>query len=847
MPYIGKSPSAVGVRNRFYFTASGGETSLSGSDDNGKTLVFSDASYVDVILNGGNLVSGTDYTATPSTNTISGLTALVANDIVEIIAYDVFSVSDTVSAASGGTFQSNVNFDSGIDVTGNVTVTGTVDGRDVATDGTKLDGIEASADVTDATNVAAAGALMATGGSVTGDVSFGDDDQAIFGAGSDLIIKSDGANALIQGAGTTYIRGSTLILSANGGAGGFETGIRINEVSAETSQVELYYDNSLKLETVSGGIDVTGTAVTDGLTVAGNVSVDGGTIKLDGNYPVGTSNVALGNQALDDGSLSGTDLVAVGTLSLSNNTSGAGNVGIGSLAMIANTTGNYNTAVGSGQDGFVQGALGLNTSGSSNTAIGYQSLRSNTTASDNTAVGYQALYANTDGQYNTAVGSLALDANTSSDYNTAVGYASLGNSTGDSNTAIGYAAMSLNTTGTTNVAVGRQALRSNTTASNNTAVGHLALYSNQTGSHNVAIGTEAAYSSTSTYVTAVGRQAGYNTTTGNICAVGYQAGLSNTTGTANTAVGRYRPLYYNTTGSSNTAIGDQALFNNTTAASNTAVGYQAGYSNTTGHSNTVVGFRAGNSATTGNGSTLIGSYAGYNLTTAAHSNTFVGTGGWATNGAGYDVTTGTRNTIIGGYTGNQGGLDIRTANNYIVLSDGDGNPRVYINGEGKMQVGYPLNTFTSFNCRAHTAYAYAANFQVRTNGYGIYLRNASDTVVGTIIMNASSTNFNTTSDYRLKENVVDLTGAADRVQQLNPSRFNFIEEPDNTVDGFLAHEVANIVPEAVTGEKDAVDDDGNIVAQAIDQSKLVPLLTAALQEALTKIDALEARIAALES
>jgi hypothetical protein len=215
--------------------------------------------------------------------------------------------------------------------------------------------------------------------------------------------------------------------------------------------------------------------------------------------------------------------------------------------------------------------------------------------------------------------------------------------------------------------------------------------------------------------------------------------------------------------------------------------------------------------------------------------------------AGYYVTTGSKNTIVGVYNGNQGGLDIRTSNNHIVLSDGDGNPRVYINNEGKMQVGYPLNLFTSFNCRAHSTFAYAANFQVRTNGYGIYLRNASDTVVGTIIMNASSTNYNTTSDYRLKENVVDLTGAADRVQQLNPSQFNFIAEPDNTVDGFLAHEVADIVPEAVTGEKDAVDDDGNIVAQAIDQSKLVPLLTAALQQALTKIDQLETRIEALEA
>jgi hypothetical protein len=107
--------------------------------------------------------------------------------------------------------------------------------------------------------------------------------------------------------------------------------------------------------------------------------------------------------------------------------------------------------------------------------------------------------------------------------------------------------------------------------------------------------------------------------------------------------------------------------------------------------------------------------------------------------------------------------------------------------------------------------------------------------------------FNTSSDYRLKENVVAMTGATDRLKQLNPSRFNFIADADTTVDGFLAHEVQAVVPEAITGTKDAVDADGNPVYQGIDQSKLVPLLTAALQEALTKIDALEARITALES
>ena len=112
--------------------------------------------------------------------------------------------------------------------------------------------------------------------------------------------------------------------------------------------------------------------------------------------------------------------------------------------------------------------------------------------------------------------------------------------------------------------------------------------------------------------------------------------------------------------------------------------------------------------------------------------------------------------------------------------------------------------------------------------------------VGTISTNGSSTSFNTSSDYRLKENVSYNFDATTRLKQLKPARFNFIADAETTLDGFLAHEVADVVPEAITGEKDAVDDDGNIVPQSIDQSKLVPLLVKTIQE-------LEARIATLES
>ena len=182
--------------------------------------------------------------------------------------------------------------------------------------------------------------------------------------------------------------------------------------------------------------------------------------------------------------------------------------------------------------------------------------------------------------------------------------------------------------------------------------------------------------------------------------------------------------------------------------------------------------------------------------------------------------------------------------------------------------------------------------------------------MGSITTSGSSTAYNLTSDHRLKENVTDVTDGITRVKQLAPKRFNFIADADTTVDGFLAHEAQAVVPEAVTGAKDAmrdeeyqvsaatgdiytpavdavVDEEGNEVSaaidevihstdvaepetleegqqwrettaavmgtrsvpdyQGIDQSKLVPLLTAALQEAIAKIETLETRLEALEA
>jgi hypothetical protein len=159
----------------------------------------------------------------------------------------------------------------------------------------------------------------------------------------------------------------------------------------------------------------------------------------------------------------------------------------------------------------------------------------------------------------------------------------------------------------------------------------------------------------------------------------------------------------------------------------------------------------------------------------------------------------------------------------------------------------------------------------RWHGNGEVIRLMRDgTDVGSIDVTTSSTSYNTSSDYRLKTDAQPMTGASARVQALNPVNFEWIASGER-VDGFLAHEAATVVPESVTGTKDAMrdeeyevtaavlDDDGNETTaavmgtrsvpdmQGIDQAKIVPLLTAALREALTKIDTMETRLAALEA
>ena len=211
MSYIGKSPTQ-GVRSRYYFTATGGETSLSGADDNGVILIFTDGAYVDVYLNGVLLVAGTDYNTT-TTNTIGGIAALAASDIVEIIVYDVFTLPDAVKASTGGTFSGTITATAFIG--DGSSLTGVV--ADLVNDTTPQLGGDLdlnSSDITGTGNVSITGTVTATG-----DITAASFNGGGFG-NRNLIINPSGA--INQRGGSSTINAYSVDRwRSYGGPGGF--------------------------------------------------------------------------------------------------------------------------------------------------------------------------------------------------------------------------------------------------------------------------------------------------------------------------------------------------------------------------------------------------------------------------------------------------------------------------------------------------------------------------------------------------------------------------------------------------------------------------------------------------
>jgi len=402
----------------------------------------------------------------------------------------------------------------------------------------------------------------------------------------------------------------------------------------------------------------------------------------------------------------------------------------------------------------------------------------------------------------------------------------------------------------TNTAVGASALAANTSGVGNTALGDNALLSNTTASYNTALGRYAAQQ---------------NTTGGGLTAVGHQALVSNTTGTANVAIGGYdsssgtfAPLYQNTTGSSNVGVGVGALRSNTTASNNTAVGYQAGYSTSTVNGTTYLGYQAGYAATGGQ-NTSVGSQSGYSLTGTY--NTLVGIG------SGSAITSGSKNSVLGSYNGNQSGLDIRTASNYIVLSDGDGNPvascsgsRTWIFGDGGSSSGLAVLLAQAATNNGPTLIGRTGSYGSQTARWYIgsdsWIKGGTDydsltiasgsAASGGVKLTSGATSWVSASDLKLKNITGSYENALSDIAQIQAVKFTWKHDAGNKpCVGVIAQSVAAVVPEAVDRVRNSKEDETEYLG--VRYTELIPLMIASIQEQQALIESLTTRLTALEN
>jgi hypothetical protein len=312
--FIAASSAGGASLINYHYTATAAQTAFSGSDDNSNTLSYTVDNLI-VTKNGIVLEVGTDYTATDG-STITLSVGAAAGDEINIVAFKSFTTADMVSATNGGVFQGNVDFSAGIDVTGNVTVTGTVDGRDVATDGTKLDGIEAGATAdqtgaeikaayeaeantnafTDAEKTKLAGAAVLTGATFTGAVtatSFSGDGSSLTGIPTPTLTSLGIANhnqiTVTAGGAVTATSYAGDGSALTGLGGGFPSGTKMlfGQTTAPTGWTKITTDDDAALRIVSGTV---GSGGSSGLSTALATPTVTGTIAgSTGSHTLSTS------------------------------------------------------------------------------------------------------------------------------------------------------------------------------------------------------------------------------------------------------------------------------------------------------------------------------------------------------------------------------------------------------------------------------------------------------------------------------------------------------------------------------------------------------------------------------
>jgi hypothetical protein len=835
-----------GTSDRQTYTASSGQTVFAATYDTG---------YIDVYLNGVKLVAGTDFTATNGTS-ITLASGATINDVIDIVAYGTFVLADHYDSTAS-----------------------------------------------DARYVQVAGDTM------TGNLSFGDNNKAIFGAGSDLQIYHDATTSYIRNINNNnlMIAGSDLFLKSNDLGQTYFHAVEAGAISINSiTGTNLTIGGANKLQVTATGIDVTGTITADGLTVDdGEILLDSSTqafLKLDRGadnhyaltryYTGGTEEWRTGtfNDATDNfyiGTPTGNQLsiTSGGDISFYEDTgitakffwdASAESLGIGT------TPSAWNSLMNATQIGTAASFWGsTNTSVAAMTANAYYNSAGNYTYINTDEASQYIQVDGTHSWLNAPSGSAGTTATLTERMRIdASGNVGIGTSSPAANSLTlenKYLSFSNSQT-----KLGDNGIVTGAAADGNT---RLEYYNGkyftiaQSGTERMRIDSSGnlLVGTTSNYAENV-QAAFYNPSNGGISLASGTSGLSRlmfADGVAGTAGAYVGSIIY--------SHADDSMRFNVNGGTER--------------------MRINSSGNVGIGTSSPKSFSGQTHVTVNHPS-----GG--TNVSGYSLRVAdTEYSSLITYPSNSEGLRIATVTALPMTFQTNNTERMRIAADGNLLVGTTSSTgneaiaqfkrtingasgyFEVLNSAGGTQNAVdivsatnAAFTPIRfwVNGYGT-------TLVGSITATTSSVSYNTSSDYRLKTDAQPMTGASARVLALKPVNFEWIST-GTRVDGFLAHEAQEIVPECVTGTKDAMrdeeyevtaavyediiiaavlDEEGNeleaerteqrLVSEAvmgtrsvpdyqgIDQSKLVPLLTAALQEALNKIDAMEIRLAALEN
>jgi len=189
----------------------------------------------------------------------------------------------------------------------------------------------------------------------------------------------------------------------------------------------------------------------------------------------------------------------------------------------------------------------------------------------------------------------------------------------------------------------------------------------------------------------------------------------------------------------------------------------------------------------------------------------------------------------------------------IIDASTGGTRRFRLNANGRMFIGTSSSAISEEALRVdQELYSnYVCMFNRTTDTDSNYRNHVgfskSGTLVGEIKCKNNATQYNTSSDYRLKENISDITDGLAKVKLLQPRKFNFKNEPGTFYDGFIAHEIQAVIPDCTSGTKDAVNPDGTPAYQGVDYGKITPVLTAAIKDLIAKVETLETKVAALEA